>query len=350
VKDGRLTTPSGMSYRVLFVPPHVTRWTLPALRKVRDLVSEGAVLAGPKPVAGLGMASPDSQVRRLADEIWGARPIAEGGRSFGRGRIYGTLSHALSAEGVAPDVRISGPSGSSDILTLHRRTDEADIYYVTNQSNRARSVEALFRVTGKAPELWRAETGASERVSFRQANGATAVPLNLSAHEAVFVVFRRPANAPAWDAPSKQTTTLAEVQGPWSVRFGPKHTAVFERLASWAESRDTKIKYHSGSATYRKDVALTADHLSGGQVLLDLGEVRELAIVTVNGRTMGTSWHAPFRIDVTGALKPGLNQLEIRVVNLWPNRLIGDKRPGVKPIAFAPQSPYRADSPLLRSG
>ena len=354
VKDGRLVTPSGMSYRALFLPAQVTRLTLPAARKLRALVNDGAVLVGPKPVGGLGLESPDEEIRRIADELWGEGAAASG-RPFGKGRVYGDLAKALAAEKVAPDVAFANRQPDSQLLTLHRRTEDADIYFVSNQQPRAETVEATFRVSGKAPELWRAETGVSEALSYRQAPNGVTVPLMLAPHEAVFVVFRRAAEGAAWEAPPTKTGVLTTLQGPWTVSFEPGRgapaTATLDKLTSWTGSADPGVKYFSGSGTYSRTVTVKRGWLKRGRrVLLDLGEVRELATVTINGRPVGTSWHAPHRLDITDALRPGKNQLEIRVVNLWPNRLIGDKQPGAKPIAVAPQSPYRADSPLLPSG
>ena len=111
------------------------------------------------------------------------------------------------------------------------------------------------------------------------------------------------------------------------------------------------IKYFSGTATYRRTLDVQRAWLAGGShVELDLGAVKSLAEVLVNGRSLGILWKAPYRIDMTDALKSGGNQLEIRVTNLWPNRMIGDKQPGAAKIAFATLDPYKADSPLLESG
>ena len=89
---------------------------------------------------------------------------------------------------------------------------------------------------------------------------------------------------------------------------------------------------------------------SAGRIFLDLGDVRDLAEVRVNGAPVGTAWHAPFRLDLTGKLKPGVNHLEIKVVNTWVNRLIGDKQPGAVPITFTVIPTYTAGAPLRPSG
>jgi hypothetical protein len=355
VKDGRLVTPSGMDYRVLYVPSHVTRYSLPALRKLRDLVAAGAVVVAPKPVGGLGLADSDAEVRKIADQVWGK--AAAGGRAFGKGRIYARpdLAPVLAERSVAPDFSYAGTSAGGKLLTLHRRSADADIYFVSNQQAQAETVEASFRVAGKVPELWRAETGKSEPLSYRLDGERVVTPLKLEPHEAVFVIFRRPAETPQRRVFEGQTTELRTLSGPWTVSFEPGRgapaSATFDKLISWPESADPGIRYFSGGGTYAQTLDVPGDWLiSDRKVQLDLGEVKELAVVSINGKVVQTAWHAPYKVDLTGALRPGANRLEIKVVNLWPNRLIGDKQPGAKPVAFAPQSTYRPNSPLLPSG
>lgn len=355
VKDGRLVTPSGMDYRVLYVPSHVTRWSLAALRKLRDLVAAGAVVVAPRPIGGLGLADSDAEVRRIADQVWG-KGTAQG-RLFGKGRIYGStdLAPVLAQRSVTPDFTYSGASAGSRLLTLHRRSADADIYFVSNQQPIAETVEASFRVSGKVPELWRAETGKSEPLSYRQDGSRVVTPLKLEPHEAVFVVFRHAAESPQRTVFAGKTTELRALSGPWTVSFEPGRgapaNATFDKLISWPESPDPGIRYFSGGGTYAQTLDVPGDWLiSGRRIELDLGEVKELAVVSINGKVVSTAWHAPYKVNLTGALRPGANKLEIKVVNLWPNRLIGDKQPGATPVAFAPQSTYRANSPLLSSG
>ena len=357
VQGGRLVTASGMSYRVLFLPSHVNRWTLQALRRLADLVRAGTVVVGPKPVGGLGLQSPDDQVHALADEVWGPGNGTASGHAYGKGRVYAStdLGAALAAEKIAPDVALKGLAADGQVLTLHRRTADADIYFVSNQRDRPEALEATFRVAGKAPELWRAEDGKAELLGYRTAADGTTVPLNLDPNGAVFVVFRRKAEASAWSAPQVSTTSLATLEGPWKVAFEPGRgappSATFNTLISWPQSTDPGVKYFSGAATYSRTVEAPASWFAAGRrMVLDLGDVRELAVVSVDGKPVATAWRAPYRVDLTGKLHPGANRLEIKVVNLWVNRLVGDKQPGAVQRAFAPQSPYKADYPLRPSG
>lgn len=352
VRDGRLVTPSGMSYRVLFLPDTVRRLSLPALRKIRDLVNDGAVLVAKRPDGGLGMADDDVEIARLAAEIWGD---GTPGRRLGSGRVYADLASALASEQVAPDVAFEPSASAGELLTLHRRTQDADIYFVSNQSAAPQTLAANFRVKGRAPELWRAETGESRPLSYIQTPTGVRTTLALDPHDAAFVVLRKTATQASRTAPTLESRTLTTLRGPWRVTFEPGRgapaNAQFDSLISWPASSDPGIKYFSGAAAYSRDVDVKRAWLkSGDRLELDLGEVKEIASVSVNGKAVATVWHAPYRVDITGALKPGKNAVTIEVVNLWPNRLIGDKQPGAKPVAVAPSSPYTATSPLLPSG
>jgi hypothetical protein len=125
-----------------------------------------------------------------------------------------------------------------------------------------------------------------------------------------------------------------------------------QSLSSWSDSSDNGVKYFSGTGTYTKNVQASADWFKkGSELWIDLGDVKNLAEVTVNGKPLGIVWHAPYRIDVTKDLKPGANQISIKVTNAWVNRLIGDQQPdATTKYTFADVKPYKANSPLLPSG
>jgi hypothetical protein len=189
--------------------------------------------------------------------------------------------------------------------------------------------------------------------SYKVVNGRTVVPLHLNSDDAVFVVFRKRATAPSLTVPVKKETELAHVEGSWTVAFQPNRGApaqvTVDRLASWAENSDPGVKYFSGMATYSKTVQAPAAWFGrGAEVWLDLGDVKDIAEVAVNGKTVAAAWRPPFRVNLTGALKAGENKLEVKVANVWVNRIIGDQQPGAQKITTV-QS-YRADSPLLPSG
>jgi hypothetical protein len=122
-------------------------------------------------------------------------------------------------------------------------------------------------------------------------------------------------------------------------------------LASWSDSTDAGVKYFSGIGTYTRTIQAPADWFKkGGHLWIDLGDVKNLASVTVNGKDLGVVWHSPYRVDATDALKPGSNEVTLKVTNAWVNRLIGDQQPGATKYTFADVTPYKANSPLLPSG
>lgn len=122
-------------------------------------------------------------------------------------------------------------------------------------------------------------------------------------------------------------------------------------LASWTTNAGPGIKYFSGIGIYTKTIDASPDWFKPGTSLwLDLGDVKDLAEVSVNGTALGIVWHAPYRIDVTKTLKPGSNKLTIKIINTWVNRLIGDQQPNAGKITFADVTPYRASSPVMPSG
>lgn len=357
VRDGRLVTDSGMRYRILYIPDNVKRMTLPVLKKIRELVSQGAIVVGPKPVGGLGLHSPDQEVRALADQLWGNQPGRQSGHAFGAGRVYDAvaLGDVLAARNIAPGVVVRNADAADAILTLHRRTPRGEIYFISNQSARPQRLDLLFDVKDKLPSLWRAETAEVDAISYASVAGGTSVPLHLAPHEAVFVVFDGPMRKKSLQVPATLFTVLADIAQPWEVHFEPgrgaPEKATFDRLASWSTSTDPGIKYFSGAATYRQQLDVPPEWIkSGRRIVVDLGAVKELAVVSLNGKVLQTAWHAPYRADLTGAVRAGVNQLDIKVVNLWPNRLIGDQQPGATQYTYAPQAQYKATTPLLPSG
>jgi hypothetical protein len=351
VREDALETRSGGRYRLLALDPNTTRMSLPVLRRIRDLVAAGASVVGPKPIATPSLVDDAAEFKRIADALW---PGGAAVHAFGKGRVFQDLpiAEALRSMNVAPD--LATPEGSK-LLFVHRQLADGDAYYVASRSRAAQRVDASFRVSGMEPELWRADTGRTEPASFSIEGGRTTVPLRLDPYETVFVVFRKPSGQTRREVAQPIERPLLTVTGPWAVEFqagrgAPAAVAVPE-LASWSDSSDPGVRYFSGTGTYRKEITADAAWLKKGRrVMLDLGSVKNLAEVRVNGKAMGILWKAPFTIDITKALRPGRNAIEIGVTNLWVNRLIGDQQPGATKYSFTTERPYTAESPLLPSG
>ena len=373
---GRLRLASGMSYRLLVLPNDLHRLSLPLLRNIHALVDQGAVLLGPKPDSSPSLADGrdgQAEVRKLADDLWGNGDAAAGVHAFGKGRVYTgkSIEDVLAAEDTLPDftwstaeeagaeIPYSLPAGDADqdLIFIHRSDNGREIYFVATQEHHSLDVKASFRVNGKTPRLWHPESGESEPVSYTMEHGQTTVPLHFDAQGSVFVVFDGIAKAPSRVVPAKTRTQLAAVDGTWKLTFPPNWgapgEAEFPALISWTQSAEAGVKYFSGTATYHKQMVAPREWFRpGARVLLDLGAVKEIAEVTVNGKPVGgILWKPPFVADVTGALKPGANELSIKVTNLWPNRMIGDLQPSVtKTYTWTDFRPFKANSPLLESG
>ena len=366
VRDGRIVLPDGMSYRMLVLAGG-NRMTLAAARKLRSLVLDGAVVLGPlKPIGSPSLAdglTGDAEVRTIADELWGAGELAKSGmRATGAGRLlWGvTPAAALAALATPRDFEIMDGRGGSNILYAHRRAGDDDIYFVANHQSAAVKVTAAFRVTGRSPECWDPAAASMAAIGGgREIAGRTEVPLALEAQASMFVVFRH-APGSASRLPAAAAGLIAELPvkqeltGPWEVRFTPgrgaPQRAEFPALISWPKHDNPGIQHFSGAAVYSKtfDLPVLA---AGERVTLDLGEVAVLAAVTLNGRDLGVVWKKPYALDVTAALRAGRNELEIRVVNTWVNRLIADVAlPEADRITWLTWNPCRPGDALLPSG
>jgi hypothetical protein len=355
VRDGRIATESGMSYRVLGLDPYSQHMSLPVLRAIHKLVEDGGVVAGRKPTDDPSLADDQAEFRRLADELFGD---GTGVHKVGKGAVYAGrgLADVFDALAVKPDFDYTKPESDTRVLFVHRRLADGDLYFVDNRSDRYEAVDATFRVSGRAPELWHAESGASEPASYRIRDGRTTVPLRLEPWGAVFVVFRRATSETSRTLPEVKETLLATVDGPWNVSFqsgrGAPSSIMLDSLSSWSDNLDAGVRYFSGTAAYAKTIVAPAGwFVTGGHLWIDLGDVKNLAEVTVNGKPLGIVWHTPYRVDATSELRAGANEVVIKVTNSWVNRLIGDQQPNAAvKYTFADIEPYKANSPLMPSG
>ena len=357
VKKGRIVLPDGMSYRVLVLPEQ-RDMQLEVLEKLEKLVARGATVIGPKPVTVPGMRDHESRtakLRTLADTMWGpCNGTTVKQNTYGKGKVVWGLtpSQWLAGESIEPDFACSAKTANLDYI--HRRTKDLDIYFVRNKSLTAVKADCQFRVHGRTPQMWDPTDGSIRPAFFfTESDKQTRVTLDLAPGASIFVVFGKKALANMLDTVAFQcfengqytltdsngqdkqvkVDSLPEpkpVKGPWTVVFDPEWGAPahirLPELISWTDHEEEGVKYYSGAGFYRKTIHVPATWLDAGRsVYLDLGDVRDVAEVFVNGRSAGVLWKAPFSADITAFVKPGSNALKIEVMNLWINRLIGDE-------------------------
>ena len=346
VDHGNLVTPSGMTYRVLVLDQNTRRMSLPVLRKLAKLATEGAVILGARPECKAGKQGEQEEFNRLVKETWDS----------GKSNVYEneSIQQVLGSLKLTPDFTYSSEK-DVEVLHVHRKIEDTDIYWVNSRSDQSEQIKATFRGSGKKPEVWHPETGEKSDASYSIQDGMTTVSLDLKPNDAVFVVFEQSTNQNKVEVPGKDEKEIQTVEGPWNLTFqaerGAPESAVFNELSSYTENQDKGIKYFSGTATYFKGIQLSESDIASGNLFLDLGEVKNLAEVYVNGQNLGILWKKPFRVDITKAVKAGENSLEIKVTNLWVNRLIGDAQPDVKEkITYTTILFYRANSQLQPSG
>ena len=264
--------------------------------------------------------------------------------------------------GLTPDLEysLSGKEDSDNLLAYtHRHTPGLDWYFVSNQAGRPRKETCTFRLTGHQPELWDPVTGEIRKLPvYRELQQRTVIPLEFAAGQSFFVLFRTAATqSPRPEVAQNFETlkTLSELTGSWEVSFdpqwgGPREPVRFDALTDWAGRPEEGIKYYSGKAVYRKAFDLPVKS-QARRIYLHLGKVKDLAEVRLNGKSLGVVWCEPWRIEITKAVRTGVNELEIVVVNEWINRLIGDAgQPPEKRFTWTTWNPYKPNSPLLESG
>lgn len=390
VRDGRFVLPDGMSYALLTLPEREDI-DVGVLRQVAALVEQGGTVMGPKPVRAPGLfdrVARDRQVRELADALWGeidGESVFE--NRYGKGKIvWGrTLREVLQARGIGPDFQFTGDEERAELDYIHRRTEEADIYFIRNVGKHWVSAQAEFRVTGKSPEIWSPDTGRiTPQPVFTRTPGGTRLPLRLAPWGSVFVVFRDRGHGPAIaeadprleleaiNDVSVRATSVAKgvfdvhladgslrrarfddvpnartLAGPWAVRlvspWDEETSVTLEALQSWTDHDRDDIRHFSGVAHYAKEFEVPGDWLGGdSKLFLDLGGLWAVGEVFLNDRSQGVLWKPPYRLDITAAARPGPNRLEVAVANTWANRLIGD--------AQLPQEERRTRTNIARSG
>jgi len=383
VRDRRLVLPaceeasgarggSGPSYRYLVLTdPQCVTMTAATLGRIRQLVEAGLTLVGKRPFRTPGLSDlnlSEAVFNRHADALWGAGSGETGDRSVGKGRvIWGTpVGEILTKDGLVADCEASEAGKPCAISWIHRRTGSDDIYFLSNPQDQPAELAVTVRANGKVVQLFDPLDGSSRDLPERSvgADGRTTVPLHFEPTQAFFLVLRDGAPTSADGVNFPELKPIMTVEGPWNVTFdaawvkplppavaqGSKEVSlVMGQLTDWNQRPEEGIKGYSGVAIYRKvfdlppevrgqksevgktnslrsDIRSLISDLSSG-FILDLGVVKEMARVEINGRDLGVAWCPPWRVSIPkGLLKGSDNQLVITVANTWNNRLSADAK------------------------
>ncbi len=391
VKNGKIVFPEGATYRLLVLPA-IKSMTPSLLQKIISLVEAGATVVGAPPLTSpslSGYPACDEKLAALTKMLWGetSHPQQQVVRNYGKGKViwggrldtqtdnlypaYNLTAALLNSMNVQEDFHADG-----SVRYTHRTSADWDVYFISNTSDSAAHVHTFFRTTKGKPQLWDPVTGEMHNLKdVTIGSKQTEVPLKLEAYQSFFVVF----SAGQTSAPKKNFAakeTISTIDGPWQVSFdsrwgGPKQVQ-FDTLTDWTLRPEEGIKYYSGIATYSVtfDLPVSSKKSPENKLILDLGEVKNMARVKLNGKDLGVVWTAPWQVDISGVVMQKGNRLDIEVANLWPNRMIGDERltnDGVKDgkwpewlvaglprpsqrVSFTTHRHFSANSPLLKSG
>lgn len=321
----------------------------------------------------------------------------------------------LSDQENAVEAPANAPDSYGDFKYVHRTLpDSTQIYWVRNFSGKDSNVELSFRDGGKFAAIFNPENGDVTDADVKFGNGRSTVSLPLLSADARFVVLsNRPqikvtidtvfvnttdttmictsdstevhpvdslVSAGHFDTSASsaqrklsdqgislrdqqnsvaepvEATTIQNVTSTWQVHFDQKNGGTadeeFPELVSWTRKENPIVKYFSGTAIYKTTVTIDSTQLAtSARIFIDLGVVKNIADLSINGTPAGVLWKAPFRTaDIKPLLKEGDNLLEIKITNVWRNRMIGDVQPGEKHPVTAIRRFYKSTDKLLPSG
>ena len=308
VRNGKLCTKTGMHYSVLAIDPNAAKMSPEVAAKIEYIKSCGI-------------------------------PVCE--------HIGADIAKRLQQNGVAPDWTYSG---TETLYFVHRSLPDSEIYWVNSPMNERRKSEVSLRVTGLKPYLWHPVTGEIQEIGYRMEGNRTTLLLEFEPYDAYFIVFKGKTEARELKVSDTQTSVLEEIKGEWNItfedKFGNKNETLFDSLISWSQHPEKWIKYFSGTATYRKTINIPK---YSGRLILDLGAVKNIAEVSINGQKVATLWKTPFFVDITDFVDGETVELEIKVTNLWVNSLIGDADSSERK-SYTSKTFFKKDDTLLPSG
>ena len=334
-----LTTRSGMDYRILVLDPQCRTVSVPVLRRIVEIAEAGVPVCGVLPEKAASLTDNPEEFRVLIQRLKALM-------------METSVAEALESTGIEPDF-----IAPKEWAYVHRQTPDDDIYWIRNFSGARACATVKVKAGAGQPRVMDPATGKTRRIhSSTDDEGYRSFTLDMEENDALVVVIGK-ALEEEKPVARREEVSLVTLSGPWTLSFesgrGAPDKTVFDHLMSYTESSDKDIRHYSGTVSYRKSFKLGKGGIRSFQSFaIDLGSVKNLARVYVNGHDIGTAWKTPFKLDIPQAyLHPGKNELEIKVYNLWVNRIIGDLQPDCeKKWTYVSSQFFTADSPLLPSG
>ncbi|HEX9152250.1 MAG TPA: glycosyl hydrolase, partial [Flavobacterium sp.] len=368
VINGKVVVSDGISYGALLFPgshkmaPN-RMISLAVAKKILELVKQGAtVFIDEKPNLQPGMHS-DADYKswlHTVAEIWNNESNSASWK-IGLGTVIKLpyLGHDFASIGIQQDLYFPKlkRTDSETLAWTHRHTATEEIYFISNQKEEKRQLEASFRVSGKMPVWYNPVTDKTAVLtSWKEENGRTIIPLVLEANESGFVVFKDITKgiSAKGNQNGSDFEVVQTVDENWDLHFdpafhGPKDVVKTNVLFDWSTSANDSIKYYSGTATYHKEVIWKGNLRD--KIWLDLGAIANIAEVSVNGKDCGTLWTYPYKVDISEALKKGKNTVRIKITNTWANRLMGDQKLPKEERLTWTTAPFRLEGKeLLKAG
>ena len=412
-ENGILVAPSGARYRVLWLDRNCEVMSLDILKKIKEFADAGVIICGKEPKQCAGLKADDRAFASIVDDVWHSRRrnvftkglgdclrrcgIEPDFRTTVTSQIVDNVTPSTSTGSVTGDDATEAPANTPDsygsFKYVHRTLpDSTQIYWVRNFSGKDSNVELSFRDGGKFAAIFNPENGEVMNTEVGHFGDRSNVSLQLLSADARFVVLSdKPqikvtvdtmfVNVPdsttilasdlttvaepvvRYGSPTTEatyqtleTTVIQSINTSWQVHFNQKNGGTadeeFSELESWTKKENPIVKYFSGTAVYKTTIAVDSTTLAdNAKIFIDLGVVKNIADISINDTPAGVLWKAPFRTaDIKPLLKEGDNILEIKVTNVWRNRMIGDVQPGEKNPVTAIRRFYKASDKLLPSG
>jgi hypothetical protein len=382
VKDGKISFPGGMTYRVL-VMPNTEYMTPSLLHKINSLIEKGAVVMGFAPKSSpslMNYPDCDKEIKDLTQRMWGNDSLP---KRIGKGMLYpctasDTLNLLPKSQSNGRDIYkgfippfvnyssivkvLKGLNIDEDFICdnafryIHRRLENGDLYFVSNTRSSSETGICTFRAKGNVSLLNPMDGKEYQAEVVRRSGETTTIVIPLESDGSVFVLFKEAGSSFHKNLPilASKMKTVLKINSKWKVNFdgkwGGPEEVVFDSLKDWSVSDDPGIRYYSGKAAYRTNIELNSRQIKG-RTFIDLGNVQVMARVIINGKDLGVVWHFPYRMEISGILHEGKNTLKIEVANLWINRMIGDQSlPVEKRFTWSAWTPYKKTDNLVPSG